>query len=107
MPVGFRLHFTIESATKLDPDDHKMLVELACSTTLAPLYSPTLVSHLFPPSSTETDALIFIVCGGFKVSNVEMAEYGRIVAENVAKGGSWQVRIDQQTLGVLKEEVEA
>lgn len=85
-----------------------MLVELACSTTLAPLYSLSLASQLFPPSSsTETDALVFIVCGGFKVSNAEMAEYGRIVADDVAKGGSWEVRIDQQTLDVPKEEVEA
>lgn len=85
-----------------------MLVELACSTTLAPLYSPTLASHLFPSSSSmEPGALVFIVCGGFKVSNDEMAEYGRIVTEDVAKGGSWEVRIDQQTLGVPKEEVEA
>lgn len=85
-----------------------MLVELACSTTLAPLYSPTLASHLFPPSSSaEADALVFIVCGGFKISNDEMAEYGRLVAEDVAKGGSWEVIIDQQTLDIPKEEVKS
>lgn len=83
-----------------------MLVELACSTTLAPLYSPSLASHLFPSSpSIEADALVFIVCGGFKISNDEMAEYGRIVEEDVATSESWEVRIDHRTLGVPKEEV--
>lgn len=94
-------------------DDHKMLVELACATTLAPLYAPTLASHLFPPTPTslasqeenEDKAIVFIFCGGFKISNDEMAEYSRIVADDVVKGGSWKVCVDERTFEVRKEDV--
>jgi L-serine/L-threonine ammonia-lyase len=57
-------------------EDHKMLVELACSTTLTPAYKPSLFAHLVPtpPISKERTA-VFIVCGGFKISLDEMEEY--------------------------------
>ncbi|KAJ7905260.1 tryptophan synthase beta subunit-like PLP-dependent enzyme [Mycena olivaceomarginata] len=54
-------------AASLFADDHKMLVELACSTTLVAAYKEELFDHIIPPTGTKRLGL-FIVCGGFKVS---------------------------------------
>ncbi|KAJ7109150.1 tryptophan synthase beta subunit-like PLP-dependent enzyme [Mycena epipterygia] len=55
-------------------DDHKILVELACSTTLVPAYKRELFDRLVPPTGADRPSL-FIVCGGFKVSLDDMVEY--------------------------------
>lgn len=69
-----------------------MLVELACSTTLTPAYKPALFDKLVPPSSSGTlRTVVFIVCGGFKVSLEEMVEYRDIVNADVRSGGHWEV----------------
>lgn len=68
-------------------EDHKMLVELACGATLALAYSPSLLRTALP--SLPQDALIvFIVCGGFKISLAEVAEYSAI------QGNKWEVACD-------------
>ncbi|KAI0933894.1 hypothetical protein AcV5_005913 [Taiwanofungus camphoratus] len=79
--------------TTLDfAEDHKMLVELACSATLTPAYKPALFDKLVPPSSSGTlRTVVFIVCGGFKVSLEEMVEYRDIVDADVRSGGHWEV----------------
>ncbi|KAJ7734945.1 tryptophan synthase beta subunit-like PLP-dependent enzyme [Mycena maculata] len=59
-------------------DDHKMLVELACSTTLVAAYKSQLFDHLVPPTGENRTGL-FIVCGGFKVSLNDMLEYRALV----------------------------
>lgn len=82
----------------LDADDHKMLVELACSTTLVPAYHPTLFNRMVPPK-TEMRNVVFIVCGGFKVSIADAAEFQSIVDEDSRSLGSyWQVRSDDGEL---------
>ncbi|TFY83456.1 hypothetical protein EWM64_g569 [Hericium alpestre] len=86
-------------------DDHKMLVELACSATLAPAYKGSLLSHLIPApqaSSERWRRLVFIVCGGFKISRSEMREYDEIVARDLAAGGDWTVLVDGAALNVEK-----
>ncbi|KAK7042122.1 PALP domain-containing protein [Favolaschia claudopus] len=55
-------------------DDHKILVELSCSTTLVPAYRKELLDRLVPPTGAERSVL-FIVCGGFKVFLSDMVEY--------------------------------
>ncbi|KAJ6455823.1 tryptophan synthase beta subunit-like PLP-dependent enzyme [Mycena sanguinolenta] len=61
-------------AAYLFADDHKILVELACSTTLVAAYRKELFDRLVPPTGANRTAL-FIVCGGFKVSFDDMVQY--------------------------------
>ncbi|KAF7338500.1 PALP domain-containing protein [Mycena venus] len=61
-------------AASLFADDHKLLVELACSTTLVAAYKKELFDHLVPPTGTKRSAL-FIVCGGFKVSLDDIVQF--------------------------------
>ncbi|KAF5387083.1 hypothetical protein D9615_001802 [Tricholomella constricta] len=82
-------------------DDHKLLVELACSTTLTPAYKPEFFNKLVPmKSSGEKRTAVFIVCGGFKVSLADALEYGKLADEDVTKGGAWTVLLDDG--GVLQ-----
>ncbi|KAJ8515516.1 hypothetical protein ONZ45_g7063 [Pleurotus djamor] len=74
-------------------DEHKMLVELACSTTLAAAYVPSLFRKLVPPDAKKA---VFVVCGGFKVSLGEMAEFKGIVEARQEK--KWEVLCDGETL---------
>ena len=53
------------------------MVELASSTTLSPIYSPKLFREIFGESEACAEGeglktIIFIVCGGFKISASEM-----------------------------------
>ena len=54
------------------------MVELACAATMVPGYSKELFDKLLPPKpSGEPRNVVFIVCGGFKVSVAElMAKLG-------------------------------
>jgi len=77
-------------------DDHKFLVELACSTTLVPGYHRSLFNELVirkaQEESEERPVVVFIVCGGFKIDLGMVAEYQSLVAEG--SGGSWTVKDD-------------
>ena len=64
----------------LSKDEHKIMVELASSTTLSPIYSPQLFREIFGERKACAEGeglktLIFIVCGGFKISANEMEAY--------------------------------
>ncbi|ETW85554.1 hypothetical protein HETIRDRAFT_438326 [Heterobasidion irregulare TC 32-1] len=90
---------------RLFAEDHKMLVELACATTLAPAYNPLLLDSLVPLVHSEAKKIrnmVFIVCGGFKISHDEMKEYEDIVAADVAVGGYWNVTVDSENLRLHK-----
>lgn len=75
-----------------------MLVELACSTTLAPAYHPTLFRRLldFGDSSEKSgsyrQAVIFIVCGGVKIS-FEEPFYRSLQVEEASRSADhvWEV----------------
>lgn len=72
-------------------DDHKMLVELACAATLCPAYKPTLFEHLVPPTDDDR-VVVFIVCGGFKISLNDLVEYENIVEKELSSGSDrWDV----------------
>jgi len=79
-------------------DDHKLLVELSCSTTLVAAYKRELFDHLVPPKDTERPSL-FIVCGGFKVSLNDMIEY-RVSVDSCAD--SFEVHCDGEVIQVKK-----
>jgi L-serine/L-threonine ammonia-lyase len=84
-------------------EDHKMLVELACSVTLAPAYKQSLLQHLVPSSSTAREkTVVFIVCGGFKISLEELEEYREIVGADLKNGESWEVMCNGDKLLVEK-----
>lgn len=75
-------------------DDHKFLVELACSTTLVPAYHPALFNKLVPPTAdsgvNKRRSVVFVVCGGFKIDLETAAEYQRLVHP----GEHWTVKYD-------------
>lgn len=76
-------------------DDQKMLVELACSTTLVPAYHPALFNKVLGPSEDER-VVVFIVCGGFKTSVAEAGEYQQIVDADPHE--TWTVKDDDGSL---------
>lgn len=84
-------------------EDHKMLVELACSATLVPAYQPSLFNQLVPSTSSEDKTVVFVVCGGFKISLDEMEEYREIVRADGLKGEeTWEVVCNGEKLSVNK-----
>ncbi|KAL1742798.1 tryptophan synthase beta subunit-like PLP-dependent enzyme [Schizophyllum fasciatum] len=79
-------------------DEHKMLVELACAVTLTAAYNATLFNELVPVKSGQAAAdrtVVFVVCGGFKVSLEEVERYRQEVAADLKAGGVWDVLSDQ------------
>ncbi|KAJ3548430.1 hypothetical protein NMY22_g1263 [Coprinellus aureogranulatus] len=76
-------------------DDQKMLVELACSTTLVPAYNPALFNKIVD-STDEERTVVFIVCGGFKMSLAEATEYRRMVEAEPHE--TWTVKYDDGSL---------
>jgi len=72
-------------------DDHKLLVELACSTALTPAYFPSLFSNIFRTSQPKN--VVFIVCGGFGVSLNDLEFYKQTVkgpqAEDIDEDARW------------------
>lgn len=69
-----------------------MLVELACSTTLTPAYNPALFGKLIPPSSSGIlKTVVFIVCGGFKISLEDLEEYRKILQVDELEHRQWEV----------------
>ncbi|KAJ8455336.1 hypothetical protein ONZ51_g12504 [Trametes cubensis] len=86
-------------------EDHKTLVELACSATIAPAYKPSLFSKLVPESRSNKPAtVVLVVCGGFKISLDDLEEYRRIVAADLAEGGDWEVAYNGKLLATAKAE---
>jgi len=62
-----------------------MLAELACAATLAPAYESGLMEPLLG-ASDEPKTIVFIVCGGFKISLKEMEEYRMVVQRELEVG---------------------
>ncbi|KAJ6547327.1 tryptophan synthase beta subunit-like PLP-dependent enzyme [Mycena capillaripes] len=79
-------------------DDHKMLVELACSAALVAAYKKELFDHLIPLKETRRSGL-FIVCGGFKVSLDDMVQY-RALSD--ASSDSLEVYCDGEAVRIKK-----
>lgn len=93
---------------RLFGDDHKMLTELACATTLTPGYNREFLECILgprfltlSPEERKERCLVFVVCGGVKISFEEMREFEEIVA---AQGQSyWRVHISGEETQVPKQ----
>ncbi|THH33988.1 hypothetical protein EUX98_g317 [Antrodiella citrinella] len=73
-------------------EDHKMIVELACSATLIPAYTPDLFNQLVPARADgRPRTVIFIVCGGFVVSLESLTKYQQIVDAHTHESTAWDV----------------
>ncbi|KAH9946307.1 tryptophan synthase beta subunit-like PLP-dependent enzyme [Epithele typhae] len=88
-------------ATSLFAADHKILVELACSATLAPAYKPELFRKLVPQSEAPP-TVVLIVCGGFNVTLADLEDYKNVVGADIAAGGVWEVAYNGAKLTVPK-----
>ena len=83
-------------------DEHKLLVELACSTTLAAAYNRSLISNILraagvanPDGTLAEKNVVFIVCGGVKISLEDMVEYRSVVEKAMSSADfMWEVRCD-------------
>lgn len=78
-------------------DEHKFLLELACSTTMAPAYSRELFWRILDPTSElsaeekQRKTVIFVVCGGVKVTFDELSEYAQILDRAAEVEREWKV----------------
>jgi L-serine/L-threonine ammonia-lyase len=91
------------------PDDHKVLTELACSTTLTPGYNRDFLLHILgpefsalSPEDRKKKCLVFVVCGGVKISFEEIKEFEEIVAAAQAES-YWCVQINGKNIQVPKQ----
>lgn len=86
---------SVSSNTKqLISDEHKVLVELACSTTLSMAFKPQLLDTMVPPRLDRRKRnVVFIVCGGFKIDLKAMAEYEKEIQAEIERNpaGHWNV----------------
>ncbi|THG94509.1 hypothetical protein EW026_g6976 [Hermanssonia centrifuga] len=83
-------------------NDHKILVELACATTLVSAYSPTLFDKLVPPKSSGAPrTVVFIVCGGFKISLEELTEYRNVLQSETSE--HWDVLCNGEQWSIPKQ----
>jgi L-serine/L-threonine ammonia-lyase len=67
-----------------------------------PGYKRELLGQLIPSTAGEKKTLVFIVCGGFKISQEDLVEYSQIVAEDQKRGGKWEIAIDGELLRIDK-----
>ncbi|KAF9562186.1 tryptophan synthase beta subunit-like PLP-dependent enzyme [Agrocybe pediades] len=88
-------------------NDHKFLVELACSTTLVPVYHRPLFEKLVRPCQGDGDraVVVFVVCGGFKIDVETAAEYAKMLRSNSngEKDEEWTVKYDDGSLFSFKK----
>ncbi len=81
-----------------------MLVDLVSSTTLIPAYNPKLFIILVTTKADVSPVnVVFIVCGGFKISLEELAESQTIIDTEQRIGGpTWQTLLDGEVLDIPK-----
>ncbi|KAF5331069.1 hypothetical protein D9619_005933 [Psilocybe cf. subviscida] len=79
-------------------DNQKLLVELACSTTLVPAYHPALFNKIVDrKESKQRPVVVFVVCGGFKIDLATAEEYRGTVSD-LPPTHSWSVEYDDGEL---------
>lgn len=90
----------IHSDYSVLPEDHKFLVELACSTTLIPAYKRRIFDQILPPRNDgKRRTVVFVVCGGNKTSLKEMSNYPNIIDQ---QSGPWKVWVEGKEIDVEK-----
>ena len=78
-------------------DEHKFLVELACSTTMSPAYNQELFWRILDPISElsaeekQRKNVIFVVCGGVKVTSDELSGYAQILDRAAEVEKEWKI----------------
>lgn len=84
-------------------DDHKTLIELACGATLAPAYSQKLFGSIFgqPPTTEKRRTIVFIVCGGFKITLKDMMSYRAHL--DACRGQEFDVWVDEEHMKMSVE----
>ena len=95
--IIFRINTTISQVVS---EDHKILVELACATALAPSYKPDLF-HRLVPTTHEPATVVIVVCG-VKTSLAELKQFKTIVDADIALGGEWDVTCNGEGFRVSK-----
>ncbi|KAH7930875.1 tryptophan synthase beta subunit-like PLP-dependent enzyme [Leucogyrophana mollusca] len=96
-------------------EDHKFLIELACAATLAAGYNRELFSHILAagkPWETSPTAsavqqekpktVVFIVCGGIKVSFDDLGEHQELVQASAQLEDGWPITCNGVTFSVPK-----
>jgi L-serine/L-threonine ammonia-lyase len=86
-----------------------MLTELACATTLTPGYNREFLERILgstfstlSPEERKEKCLVFVVCGGVKISFEEMREFEEIVAAARVQS-YWRVQISGEETQVPKQ----
>ncbi|KAG1778231.1 tryptophan synthase beta subunit-like PLP-dependent enzyme [Suillus placidus] len=94
---------------RLFGDDHKILTELSCSTTLTPGYNREFLFRILGPTFSalspeerKEKCVVFVVCGGVKISFEEMREFEEIVAAAQVQS-YWSVQIGGEETQVPKQ----
>ena len=89
-------------------DDHKLLLELACSTTMSPAYSHELFWRIMDPMSElsaeekQRKNVVFIVCGGVKVTPDEFLGYIQVLERAAKTETEWKIVCNGKELCVQK-----
>ena len=77
------------------------MTELACSANLVPAYFPTLLERMFPAHESDKDRpIVFIVCGGVKISPEEVWRYE---AHLQAASTTYPVWIDGEEIALTRQ----
>ncbi|KIK42267.1 hypothetical protein CY34DRAFT_805099 [Suillus luteus UH-Slu-Lm8-n1] len=94
---------------RLFGDDHKILTELACATTLSPGYNREFLERILgpmfsalSPEERKEKCLVFVACGGVKISFEEMREFEEIVTAAQMRN-YWRVQISGEEAQVPKQ----
>lgn len=89
-------------------DEHKFLLELACSTTMSPAYSREMFWRILDPTSElsaeekQSKNVIFVVCGGVKVTFDELSEYAQILDRAAEVESEWNVVCNGKEICIQK-----
>lgn len=84
-------------SAQLFADDHKMLIELACATTISAAYNYEFFWRLLdpelalPPEEKRKKRVVFVVCGGINISYGEVTSYTDILEEAATLEHGWRI----------------
>ncbi|KAF8323168.1 tryptophan synthase beta subunit-like PLP-dependent enzyme [Clavulina sp. PMI_390] len=83
-------------------DDHKTVVDIACGASLGMAYIPKLFNHIFAKELTSSKAhkptVVFIVCGGSKVSLKDMFNYQKHIDVETAGRTPFKAFVDKEEI---------
>lgn len=102
------IHYHLNSLSPASVDEHKFLLELACSTTMSPAYSHELFWRILDPMSElsaeakQSKNVIFVVCGGVKVTSNELSEYAQILDRAAEVESEWKVVCNEKEIRIQK-----